>query len=155
MCFGARASPCLLPGGTLRRRWGLGELRLGGSWSSPAPAGAWCAAFAARPSSARWLAAALGYFRCQVVVPVDRRPRLAPGPAVSGRIVAGSGQVQPDLASCLEDGRSLLGVGVTFLLVPAISLQRGAARAGDIHGYAVAAMAVTCCPTWGVVVAGC
>jgi hypothetical protein len=74
------------------------------------PAGMWCVASAARLPSARWLAAVLGCFRRRVVVPLDRRPRLAPGPVVSGRMVAGSGQVRPDLAGCLEDGRSSLGV---------------------------------------------
>jgi hypothetical protein len=62
------------------------------------------------PRPTRWLIAALGCLRRRVVALVDRRPRLAPRPAVSGRIVAGSGQVQPDLVGCLEDGHSSLEV---------------------------------------------
>jgi hypothetical protein len=51
-----------------------------------------------------------GLPRRRVVAPVSCWPRLAPRPAVSSRIVAGSCRVHPDLAGCLEGGRSSLEV---------------------------------------------
>jgi hypothetical protein len=61
----------------------------------------------------------------RVVAPVGCWPRLAPRPAVSGRIVMGLCRVHPDLAGCLEGGRSSLGVVGPLPPCPAINLQRG------------------------------
>jgi hypothetical protein len=78
-----------------------------------------------------------------------------PHPA-SVRLVAGLGQVRPVLPGCLGDGRSSLEVtGSPSCLSQPSTCSGCAAGAGDVHGYAMAAMAVMCCPTWGAVVAGC
>jgi hypothetical protein len=89
----------------------------------------------------------------RVVAPVDCKPRLGLCvPSLTGMWCAW-GQIQPDLAGLSY--RLPFLIGGHLLSSPAINLQHGAARDGDVHGYAVAAMAVTCYPTCRAVVAEC
>jgi hypothetical protein len=155
-----RASSRLFPGGALRcwwraRRAGAGRREV----AAPGVRGpCWRLAVLLRgaPSSARGRQLRLG-------LPCGaewwRRSTEGLGSAWVCRLgqdVVRLGQIQSDLAgpSCR---RSFVagGHGGHLPPSPAIDLQRGAAGAGDVHGYAVAAMAVTCYPTWEAVVAGC